>query len=253
MSLLSCYVMTYNSEGRLAQALNSLGDLADELVVVDSGSTDRTESIARQHGARFFTRKLDSFTAQRLFCVAQCTHEWVLTIDADEEISDQLRGRLEELKGRLGEDGTEAFGIRRVWYFLGREVHCFYPSCCPDQPIRLFRKDKATYVHGRHVHESMTGFSRSKPLEEPILHFTAESVDEAYAKVNQYSTLAARDARAQGRRSGWIKILTLPWLLAAKWYLVNGGWKDGTVGVVHALYVRDMTYLKWLKLREDLS
>jgi glycosyltransferase involved in cell wall biosynthesis len=245
--------MTFNSERRLAQTLRSLAGVADDLVVVDSGSNDGTERIARAHGARFFVRQFDDFTRQRQYSVSECLHDWVLTLDSDEVLSEALQHRLIALKSELPGTDIEAFGIRRDWYLLGRRVHCFYPSHCPDQPIRLFRRHRADYIRGRHVHEAMTGFRRSQGIDEPILHFTADSIEDAYGKMSQYSTLAAKDAMAAGQTSNWFKILTLPWLLALKWYLADGGWKDGLVGVVHALYVRDMAYQKWLKVKWDFK
>ncbi len=250
---LSCYIMTFNSERRLAAALRSVHGVADDLLVVDSGSTDNTEQIAQDHGARFVPRPFDDFTRHRRYCVSQCRYDWILTIDSDEVLSDALRERLIRLKADLAQIEADAFGIRREWYLLGRHIHCFYPSHCPDRPIRLFRRDKASYIEGRHVHEAMTGFAHAQPIDEAILHYTADSIDDIYAKLNLYSNLAAKDAWSQGKRSSWLKIALLPWALAAKWYLVDGGWKDGMIGVVHALYVRDMVYQKWLKLKLDMG
>jgi glycosyltransferase involved in cell wall biosynthesis len=255
MAQLSVYLLTFNSARLLEQSLASLEGLADDLVVIDSGSSDQTEEIAARFGARFIRHTLTSFTDQRIFAVGQCRHDWVLTIDSDELLSPALRDRIAGMKASdfsCGGAWPDAFGIRRDWYFLNRQISCFYPSRCPDHPIRLFRKDKASYVIGRHVHEAMSGFSRAMPIEESILHYTCDSIDDMYSKINAYSTLAAKDMEAKGQRSNWIKIFIVPWLIAVRWYVGFGGWRDGAIGIIHFRYVHDMVYQKYLKLKYDL-
>ncbi len=254
--MLSAYLLTFNSARRLEQVLASIEGVADEIVIVDSGSNDATKEIAARFGARFMFRAFDTFTLQREFAVRQCAHDWVLALDSDEVASQSLRETLLRLKADgFRRDGVipDTYAIRRHWYFLGRRVHCFYPIECPDQPVRLFQKDKAIYAPGRHVHENMTGFAQAAPIEAPLLHYTCDSVDDLYAKLNQYSTLAARDLREQNVSAGWGKIAFLPPLIAAHWYFRRGGWRDGVAGLVHARFVQDMVYQKYLKLRIDLQ
>ncbi|HET9148704.1 MAG TPA: glycosyltransferase family 2 protein [Acetobacteraceae bacterium] len=254
--MLSAYLLTHNSARRLDQVLAAIQDIADEIVIVDSGSSDATRAIAERHGARFVFRRFDTFTLQREFAVSQCSHEWVLSLDSDEVASPALREVLLSLKAagfRRGGMLPDAYAIRREWYFLGHHVHCFYPSQCPDQPVRLFQRDKAAYIPGRHVHEGMTGFAQALPIEEPLLHYTCDSVDDLYSKLNQYSTLAARDLVAQKVSPGWGKVIIMPILVAAQWYFLRGGWRDGLVGLVHARFVQDMVYQKYLKLKLDLQ
>lgn len=254
--MLSAYILTCNSARRLDQVLRSIEGVADEIVIVDSGSSDATAEIAARFGARFIFHRFETFTLQREFAVGQCVHDWVLALDSDEVASESLRAALLQLKAEgFAREGVvpDAFGIRREWYFLGRYVHCFYPLDCPDQPVRLFRRDKAIYTPGRHVHENMTGFSLALPIEAPLLHFTCDSVDDLYAKLNQYSTLAARDLKARQVTPGWGKVIVMPLLVAADWYFRHGGWRDGVAGLVHARFVQDMVYQKYLKLKLDLA
>ena len=252
---LSCYVLTYNSARRLDEVLRALRGVADEIVIVDSGSSDATETIAAAHGARFIRHAFENFTAQRTFAVSACTNRWILALDSDEVMSEALAQRIAALKASdfATPNNSEAFGIRREWYLLGRRIHCFYPSSCPDWPVRLFDRQAAHYIAGRHVHESLTGFTRSEAIEEPLLHHTCDSIDDLYGKLNQYSTLGARDLLARGVGPGWLRIVVLPWLIWVQWYVVKGGWRDGAVGLIHARYVRDMVYQKYLKLKFDLA
>lgn len=253
---LSCYLLTYNSEVGLGGALLSLRQVADEIVVIDSGSTDLTKQIALSAGARVIYRKFEGFSAQRAYAVTQCRYPWVLSIDSDEVVSESLANRILELKRcgfRSETTCPDAFGIRREWYLLGRKIHCFYPSRCPDQPIRLFKKDHVQYSASRHVHENMTAFARSESIDEPIMHYTCNTIDQMYCKLNLYSTLAAKDFIGLGGRSSFLKIMIVPWLLWFRWYVSYGGWRDGRVGLIHARYVRDMAYQKYLKARHDFS
>jgi glycosyltransferase involved in cell wall biosynthesis len=250
---LSCYILTFNSQRRLAEVLQSLAGVYDDLVIIDSGSQDDTEAIVRACRARWVVRPFDNFAAQRAFAITQCRFEWVLQIDSDEVVSAPLRQRLKMLKeSAFCHDGgfPDGFGIRREWYFLGQRVHCFYPSRCPDQPIRLFRKSAAVPTCGKYVHESLR-VSVTAGIEEPLLHYTCDSIDNLYAKLNHYSTLAALNLKAEGIRSNWFKIGVFPWLIWAKWQFLYGGWRDGELALIHGRYVRDVIYQKYLKLKYD--
>lgn len=146
---------------------------------------------------------------------------------------------------------VDAYGIRREWYILGRKVRCFYPSVCPDQPIRLFRKDVVFYDRKKIVHEYARGFKHSEGIEEELSHYSCDSIKEMYGKVNTYTDLAGKLYKNSGASTSMLTLFVWPWLVAFRWYLVLGGWKDGTLGIVHFLYVRDCVYLKVLKARLD--
>ncbi|MCM8610800.1 glycosyltransferase family 2 protein [Accumulibacter sp.] len=251
---LSCYVLTFNSARRLEGVLASVAEVADDLLVLDSGSSDETQSIAESHGARFLVRQFDNFRDQRQFALSQCLHNWILELDSDEVASPALEARISGLKQtRFSVAGTvpDAFGVRREWFLLGRQVHCFYPSRCPDWPIRLYQRSKVGYQGERTVHEAASGFRSAIRIDAPILHYTCDSIDQMYAKVNQYTTLLARDMHGRGMRVGWFKILVLPWLIWFKFFVLLGGWRDGWLGVVHGRYVRDTVWQKLVKLRYD--
>ena len=250
----SCYIMTLNSERRLVALLESVREVADEIVIVDSGSNDRTREIALEYGARFLYHEFVDFKRQRTLAIEQCRNSWVLELDSDEVLSNGLRDRLLALKANGCRDGAavpDAFGIRRRWFLLGREVHCFYPSRCPDLPIRLFRKDRVNYERSRGIHEALSGFHSSVRIEEPILHFTCDSIEQMYAKMDLYTTLAAREMAANGERATALQLLFYPWALWFRWYIMLGGWRDGQLGLVHGRYVRDTVYQKYLKLKFD--
>jgi hypothetical protein len=166
------------------------------------------------------------------------------------------QNRLRLLKARgfqLSDAAPDAFGIRREWFLLGRQIHCFYPSTCPDQPIRLYQREKVGYAAGKLVHEAPSGHHRTAAIPEPIFHYTCDTVDQMYAKLNQYTTLAALDMHLNGIRSNWLKISVYPWLLWLKFYFGRGGWRDGWLGLVHGRYVRDVVWQKYVKLKYDFE
>ena len=253
---LSCYVLTCNSQHRLCEVLSSVQGIVDDLLVVDSGSMDQTRDIAERHGARFLYRSFDDFKRQRAFALAQCTHSWVLELDSDEVVSDALRRRLTLLAANNfceGGKSPDAFGIKRKWFLLGREIHCFYPSVCPDRPVKLFKKDRITYETGRGIHEGKSGFELAKYIDEPILHYTCDTIEQMYGKINLYTTLAAKEMHQGGEKASLVKLVVYPWILWFWWYIVKGGCKDGLLGLVHGRYVRDTVYQKYLKLRLDFE
>lgn len=255
-SLLSCYILTYNSERRLDQVLASLTGIADEVVIVDSGSSDRTLEIAAKFGVSVLHRGFDNFRDQRVFAEDNCRHTWVLALDSDEVLSPELRGRLLQLKHdgfAVGDvNPPDGFSIRRHWFFMNKPVRNFYPVRTPEFVVRLFRRDHVSHRGSRIIHEQLViGKSMTRTIDEPILHYSCDSISDLYAKISLYTRLAAEDMHTKGIRSSWAKINIYPWLIWARWYLSYGGWRDGTPGRILGKYIRDTIYLKYLMLKHQ--
>ncbi len=251
---LSCFILTLNSERRLPEVLASIDGLIDDQVIIDSGSTDRTEVIVRKFGARFFYRKFDDFVEQKNYGARQCRYDWVLNLDSDEVVSKALFRRIADLKRKNFTGATpevDAFGIYREWFMLGKRVHCFYPSRCPDSVIRIYRRDRALFSSERRIHEWIVGFTRAEIIHEPIYHYTCDSIEQLYRKMNLYSKLGAADLLLKDARPSYFRLIAYPWLIWCLWYIVRGGWKDGMIGVIHGRFVRDYVYLKYLMARYD--
>lgn len=251
---LSCYVLTFNSERRLSQVLAAIKSVADEILVIDSGSTDSTLSIAASYGARVLHRQFDNFRDQRVFAEDSCSYQWVLALDSDEVLSQYLQETIKELK----KDGLslsdrppiDAFSIKYIWYFMNQPVSGFYPVRSPQYIARLFRRDRVSFRGSRIIHESLQlDNANVRVLEQPILHYSCDSIDGLYSKIGLYSKLSAEDMHAKGIKSSWLKILLYPRLIWFRWYIVYGGWRDGAAGVVLSKYARDTAYLKYLKLK----
>lgn len=251
---LSVYVLTSNSERRLEQVLDAAAKISDEIVIIDSGSTDRTKEIAERFDAKFFYRKFDNFCGQRVYAESLCSNDWVLALDSDEVLSEKLIASIANLKQRLFNNNVagapDGFSIRRDWYFLGKKVNTFYPVIAPDFVVRLFNKQRISTKGSRIIHESLQiGNSSIDTIDEPIMHFSCDSIDQLYEKIDLYTKLSAQDMHQNGIQSSWIKINVFPWLIWVKWYFINGAWKDGGRGKILCKYARDTVYLKYIKLK----
>lgn len=251
---LSCYILTRYSERYLVSVISPIRHIIDDLVIIDSGSTDRTKEIAEGFQARFIVRELDNFREQRRFAFQACQHQWVLSLDSDEVPDETFATSLAELKSnafRIGQKQADAFRINRRWFVLGQEIHAFYPITSPDHPVRLFRKDKMAFEkNGRGVHESPKGSGTVEigVIDGTIWHYSCDSVQELYEKLNQYTTIAAEDLRCKGIKGSWVAIFTHPIVAWFRWYILKNGWKDGWIGWLLGHYAYEYTYQKYLKL-----
>lgn len=241
---LSVYVLTHNSETYLDALLSQIAPVADELLIVDSGSTDQTAAIARRHGCCFIHRALDNFRDQREFALRTCRHRMVLMLDSDEIPDGELVAHIAQLK----QHGFthDAYQIQRHWYVRGRPVTCMYPVESPDWVVRLVNRDWVTFVgHSRMVHERPLGYRTLGRLRGAVAHYTFETPEVMERKLIRYSTLAARDLLELGVRPGRLHAVVYPPIVWAKWYVVKGGWKDGRLGWVIGRYVWRYVYRKF--------
>jgi glycosyltransferase involved in cell wall biosynthesis len=208
MPKLSAFIITKNEALDIGACLDSLRNLADEVVVVDSHSTDETAAICRSRGARVFMRAFDGFAAQKQFALEQTSHPWVLSIDADEQVTPPLA---DEIKLLIDQPRPEAgFEIRRNFYFLGRRLQ--YGGLGNDWVLRLFKRDLG-YFRKVQVHERVDVRGAVGRLRTPLEHYSYPTLEEYVQKCNQYTTLAAQQQWAQGRRFSWTEHLRPGWEL----------------------------------------
>jgi len=242
MPPISAVVITYNEESDLPEAIKSLQGVADEIVVVDSGSTDRTCQIARELGARVIPRVFTNFGEQKNFAAEQAAHDWVLSLDADERLNAELRGSLAAWKESQPE--CDAYEISRKPNYLGGWIRHsgWYPEYC----IRLYRRDRTRFVGA--LHESVKLEGRAGRLQGEILHYTIRSLAEHYAKMEAFTTRAAGELYSRGRRQ-WRGGMWLgaPWVLVQR-FLLQLGFLDGYRGALIAWTSARYVWLKYRKL-----
>jgi len=242
MPAISAILITYNEEADLPDALESLRGVADEIVVVDSGSADRTQEIARDKGARVVVRPFTNFGEQKNFAAAQASNEWLLSIDADERLNDELREGIAAWK--QSDPQYPAYEINRKPNYLGGWIRHsgWYPEYC----VRLYRRDAARFVGA--LHESVRTDGRVGRLPGNILHYTIRSLAEHYAKMEAFTTRAAEDLYARGRRNWrggmWARA---PWTLVQR-FLFQLGFLDGYRGALIAWTSARYVWLKYRKL-----
>lgn len=240
---LSATVITLNEEQDLARCLNSLKDFVDEVIVVDSGSSDKTLEIAKKFGAKVFHHKFSDFADQKNYALEKATGEWVLSIDADEEIPEELG---KEIIDVISLNQKAGFLIGRRNFILGGEIK--YSRWSPDLHIWLWQKDKGKWKGL--VHEEVEVKGSVGLLKHSKLHYQDKTVEEFIAKNNKYSTLEAERLFDNGIRFHWAQMLRAVWFEWTIRYLYKMGFRDGWRGFVLAYLMADFKREVWLKVLE---
>lgn len=244
MSRLSVAIITYNEEEEIKDCLESV-KWADEIVVVDSFSTDKTVDICRQYTNKVFQHEWSGYSNQKNYAINVTTNPWILILDADERVSERLTKEIKEILDKdLGIDG---YYIPRKSYFLGRWIR--YGGWYPDYSIRLFRKDKGRFEQ-REVHESVRINGKTAKLKNHLEHYTYRNLSEYIQRMDRYSTLAAMEMVGEGRRSGPRNILFRPILTFFRMYILKQGFREGIYGLLLAVLYSYYTFLKYVKLWE---
>jgi glycosyltransferase involved in cell wall biosynthesis len=227
---ISACVITLNEERSLPRCLKSIAPLADEILVVDSGSTDSTVDIAGQFGARVVQQDWLGYVGQKNFALAQALHSWVLSIDADEEISPELAASLARIKGNAAADAPGApngYEVSRIVFYRGRWIR--HGDWYPDRLVRLFRRTEARFSGGR-VHEKLELRGEHPILPGHLHHFTYEDASDRADRCARYAALWAQSAHEQRRRA---HVWSGPVHALARWgkgFLLKGGFLDGAIG-----------------------
>jgi glycosyltransferase involved in cell wall biosynthesis len=228
LDALTAIVTTYNSADLIGETLARLS-FADEIIVVDSLSTDATADLVRRSGARLFQRHYDSPAAQKNWAIEQATGEWVLIVDSDEWVTPELA---DEIRRTLANPAADGYRIRRRSFFLGREIK--HSGWQRDWVLRLFRRGQARYEE-RQVHEIMACDGPVARLSRALLHHPYRSMAEYWEKLRRYADWNAVEARQQGKRVSPLYMAVHPPARFLKAYLLHGGFLDGAHGLVVCL------------------
>ena len=241
---ISATIITYNEERNLPRAIESLR-CADEIVVIDSGSSDRTLEMAEKLGARVVESPWQGYAKQKNFAAERASHDWILSIDADESLSEALEGEIWQVKKNGAQ--FDAYTMPRMAQYLGRWIR--HSGWYPDRKVRLYDRRKAQWV-GEFVHESVKVDGRVGHLDSNLLHFTCESLSEHLRTMDRYTTLAAEQLLATGEKVTWGRLILEPPWTFFQTYFVKLGFLDGWQGFTIAWLTSFYTFLRYVRVRE---
>ncbi|MGA7236297.1 MAG: glycosyltransferase family 2 protein [Bryobacteraceae bacterium] len=236
-------IITLNEERNIARAIESLR-CCDEILVLDSGSTDRTLQLAENLGARVFEAGWRGYSGQKNWAAEQASNDWILSLDADEALSEALEAEIWNLK-KSG-PRHDGYTMPRLARYLGRWI--LHSGWYPDRKIRLYERSKGRWV-GDFVHESVHVDGRVGQLESNILHFTCESLSEHIKTMERYTTLAAQEIAARQIQVPLWRVLMDPQWTFLKSFVVQRGFLDGREGLTIAYMAAFYTFLKYAKAR----
>jgi glycosyltransferase involved in cell wall biosynthesis len=244
-STLSVAIITLNEEANLARTLASV-QFASEIIVIDSGSTDHTLQIAESFHAKIFHEDWKGFAAQKNSAIEKCTGDWILSLDADEELTPELQTELIQLLQSDPASHADAYYLRRRNLFLNRWIR--HGGFYPDPKLRLFRRETGIRFSERLVHETIQPHGRTAALRHDLIHHTYPTIELYTEHMNRYSTLGAQLIYAKGKQSRSLpafafNILIAP-LFTLLWnYIFRLGFLDGREGLL--LHVYHSAYTSW--------
>jgi glycosyltransferase involved in cell wall biosynthesis len=241
---LSVTIITLNEEQNIRACLESVR-WADEIVVCDSGSQDKTLEICREFTDQIYVDEWRGFGAHKNLCLDRTSHPWILSLDADERVTAGLRRAIEGILA--GSEAADGYWFPRQNYFLGRWMRS--SGWYPDHVLRLFRRAKGRFKE-RAVHESVVVDGRVEYLQEPLEHHTYRTISDYLKRMDRYSGLAAEELNRAGRRAGPADLLLRPPLTFLRMYLLRGGIREGGHGLVLAGLYACYTFAKYAMLWE---
>jgi len=241
---LTVTVITRNEAAHVAAALESIA-WADEIVVVDAHSTDETVAIARRFAGLVVTREWNGYIDQKNHAAGLASHDWILSLDADERATPQLKKEIRALLA--SEPAAHGYRLPRVSYYLGRWIRT--TDWYPDLQLRLYDRRYGRWA-GRYVHESVEVGGPVGRLRSDLQHFPYRDIAHHLKTIDRYTTLAARQMSERGRRAGLLDVVARPPLAFLRNYVVRGGFRDAGPGLIVSLLNSYYVMLKFAKLWE---
>ena len=243
---LSACIITLDEADRIDACLDSLA-FCDEVVVVDSGSTDGTRERAAAKGARVIEHAFEGYRAQKAFAVAAAVHDWVLCLDADERVTPALRASIERARD-AGFVDAAGYRFARLTNYFGAPLR--HGNAYPDRVLRLFDRRSGGWRGNREIHEAASVDGPVRRLSGNLIHFPYRSLEQQLAKTQRYARMMAEHEFARGKRASLAKLVLAPAWRFWRGYLLRGGFLDGWRGLVYAYvranYVRQKSIMLWL-------
>ena len=241
---LSVVIITFNEEKNIGTCLNSVKNVADEIIVVDSNSSDRTVDIAKEQGATVHIQPFLGYVEQKNFALDLAANEYVLSLDADEALDKKLEAAVTEAKKQFQYDG---YTMNRCTNYCGRFIR--HGAWYPDRKLRLFRKDVARWG-GDNPHDKivMSEGASVSHLRGDILHYSYNSIEEHVLQNNKFSSISAETLFKRGKKTNIFNMIINPFWAFILGYFLRRGFMDGFHGFVVALHVAHLSFLKHAKL-----
>jgi glycosyltransferase involved in cell wall biosynthesis len=246
MDKLSVVIITFNEEKNIERCIRSVLAIADEIVVVDSLSTDRTEEICSRFNVRFISHAFEGYIGQKNFATNQAMNSYVLSLDADEAIDNELAASIAEIKQNFAKDG---YSMNRVTNYCGKWIR--HGAWYPDRKLRLWNRHKGAWG-GVNFHDRFD----LKPdcskgyLKGEILHYSYDSIEAHIAQFNKFTSLSAINMHGNGKKASLTKIYFSPLISFLKGFFIKLGFLDGFYGVMICFVNAFATYMKYVKLRQ---
>jgi glycosyltransferase involved in cell wall biosynthesis len=237
-------IITLNEEANIQRALESLG-WADEIIVVDSGSTDRTVEIARRFTSKVIVNDWPGYSAQKNFAAGQAGNDWIFSLDADEQLSSQLISEVTHLEDPGG--NVAGYEMPRLCFYMGRWIK--HSGWYPDYKLRLYNRTTGCWK-GDFVHESVSVEGRVERLSGQLLHYTVRSASDHHQRMDRYTSLAAEEMHKKGKRASKAALVISPVTSFFRSYALRLGFLDGIPGLAIAYFAAHYSFLKYIKLWE---
>jgi glycosyltransferase involved in cell wall biosynthesis len=242
-------IITFNEASNVREAVESVS-WANEVLVVDSESTDATREVAEECGARVVSRPWPGFAAQKQFAADEAKHDWIFSLDADERVSEELRHSIEDLLYTEESKLADGYRVARRSFYMNRWIRG--GGWYPDYQLRLYHRGRGRW-RGAHVHESvkMDEGARTETLAGDLLHYSVRDAAHHHRMIGErYAPLAALQMFEQGRRTSALRIATAGPAAFIRSYLLKGGFRDGLAGLTIAKFAAHHAFLKHLMLWE---
>lgn len=243
--MLSVAILSFNEEKRIARTLDSVKNIADEIVTIDSHSTDNTLQIAAEYGVKIFSESWKGFIGQRNSSIEKCSGDWILCLDCDEVLTQDLQ---EEIKHIINStDSLDAYAISRKSVYLGKELN---HAWLPDYKLRLFRKTANPRSGGYEPHDVILVKGKTGKLQNCMLHYSYDSLIDHYTRLIKYAKSSAESYQKMGKKFKLSKLIFNPLNAFFKEYFIKRGCLDGLYGLSAAVSLSYYTFLKYLFLWE---
>ncbi|AVQ30471.1 MULTISPECIES: glycosyltransferase family 2 protein [Fusobacterium] len=242
---LSAAIMTFNEERNLERTLKALADICDEIVIVDSGSTDKTKEIAEKYEARFIYQPWLGYGKQRNAAIDNCSGKWILAVDADEELSPELKQKITEIIN--GNEDKKVYEINRLSVCFGKKIK--HGGWGTSYAVRLFLKTAGRF-NDNTVHESFVTQEEIFKIKENIYHHSYLTLEDYFSKFNRYTTEGALEYYKKGKKASIGQVVFNPMYKFIRMYIIRLGFLDGIEGFLLASTSSMYSMVKYFKLRE---